>query len=76
MEKTMLAIRPAWRIGGGAVPTGASQAGEGSRTPDLLFTRQVLYQLSYSGIQRFSLPRVVSYRYRHRHRRPCGWAFS
>jgi hypothetical protein len=26
-----------------------SKAGEGSRTPDLLFTRQVLYQLSYSG---------------------------
>src|ERR1035437_7800512 len=26
-----------------------AQAGEGSRTPDLLFTRQVLYQLSYSG---------------------------
>jgi hypothetical protein len=25
------------------------EAGEGSRTPDLLFTRQVLYQLSYSG---------------------------
>jgi hypothetical protein len=25
------------------------RAGEGSRTPDLLFTRQVLYQLSYSG---------------------------
>jgi hypothetical protein len=27
----------------------ANEAGEGSRTPDLLFTRQVLYQLSYSG---------------------------
>jgi hypothetical protein len=27
------------------------QAGEGIRTPDPLFTRQVLYQLSYSGIR-------------------------
>lgn len=27
-----------------------SQAGEGTRTPDPLFTRQVLYQLSYSGV--------------------------
>jgi hypothetical protein len=28
-----------------------TRAGEGSRTPDLLFTRQVLYQLSYSGMR-------------------------
>jgi hypothetical protein len=33
-----------------------AQAGEGSRTPDLLFTRQVLYQLSYSGSERFDEP--------------------
>ena len=26
-----------------------AQAGEGTRTPDPLFTRQALYQLSYSG---------------------------
>src|SRR3954465_2938359 len=25
------------------------RAGEGTRTPDILFTREVLYQLSYSG---------------------------
>jgi hypothetical protein len=25
------------------------RAGEGTRTPDPLFTRQALYQLSYSG---------------------------
>ncbi len=33
----------------GTFANARAKAGEGSRTPDLLFTRQVLYQLSYSG---------------------------
>jgi hypothetical protein len=36
---------------------GLTKAGEGSRTPDLLFTRQVLYQLSYSGEKRSNAAR-------------------
>jgi hypothetical protein len=59
-----LATRPTYRIRARVVPPSmgsgrravwadlqghSSEAGEGSRTPDLLFTRQVLYQLSYSG---------------------------
>ena len=32
-----------------AVP---ARAGEGTRTPDIRFTRAVLYQLSYSGLQK------------------------
>jgi hypothetical protein len=27
------------------------KAGEGTRTPDLLITNQLLYQLSYTGLQ-------------------------
>ena len=38
-DEAELALRPARRV----------RAGEGTRTPDLLFTRQLLYQLSYSG---------------------------
>ncbi len=33
------------------VTASSSRAGEGTRTPDPLFTRQALYQLSYSGNQ-------------------------
>ena len=33
-----------------ARPASRAQAGEGTRTPDPLFTRQALYQLSYSGV--------------------------
>jgi hypothetical protein len=37
------------RLRGLGVPAPVAQAGEGTRTPDPLFTRQALYQLSYSG---------------------------
>ena len=30
-----------------------SKAGEGTRTPDQLITNQLLYQLSYTGLERF-----------------------
>ena len=49
--KTELDFRgsaPRAGIGKGAIRDGA---GDPSRTDDLLFTRQLLYQLSYAGIR-------------------------
>ena len=35
---------------GNYVRIGGDHAGEGTQTPDLLFTKQLLYRLSYTGI--------------------------
>ena len=46
-----LTTRPPVRYTGGELPL-PKGAGEGARTPDLLITNQLLYQLSYASIDK------------------------